>query len=309
VKQAPLCILSLDFQEAYDRISYQYLFAILRSHGFSNWFIERIKGMYGEAVSSVQINGHIAGPITIHCSIRQGYPMSMMLYAMCVDPLFRIVEQKLTGIRIGKRGRKTVVVAYADDITIFVTTSTDIPVIQEAIDCYEKAKGARLNTRKSRELAVGGWNTNMNVLNIPYQTEIKIFGVTFTSTVEQSMNKSWVIVTGKVRAQATETYRWDLCFSQCIRYVQTYLLTKIWTRPRCSRPPRRVRYSYRLTSRGIYGREQHSGCSCQNYRDQMGKGVGFCLTSRLNVKPSYADYGYKVEERGQQQRNGFKSGT
>ena len=53
VKQAPLCVLSLDFQEAFDRFSYQYLFAILRSHGFSNWFIERVKGMYEKAVSSV----------------------------------------------------------------------------------------------------------------------------------------------------------------------------------------------------------------------------------------------------------------
>ena len=53
LKQTPLCVHSLDFQEAFDRFSYQYLFAILRSHDFSNWFIERVKGMYEKAVSSV----------------------------------------------------------------------------------------------------------------------------------------------------------------------------------------------------------------------------------------------------------------
>jgi len=31
--------------------------------------------------------------------------------------------------------------------------------------------------------------------------EIKILGVTFASTIEHSMNKSWANVTGKVRAQ------------------------------------------------------------------------------------------------------------
>ena len=45
VKQALLCFLSLDFQEAFDMISPQYLFAILRSRGFSNWFVEHIKDM------------------------------------------------------------------------------------------------------------------------------------------------------------------------------------------------------------------------------------------------------------------------
>jgi hypothetical protein len=57
VKQVPLCVISLDFQEAFDRVSHHYLFAILLNHGFSNWFIEHMKGMYEEAVSSVQTNG------------------------------------------------------------------------------------------------------------------------------------------------------------------------------------------------------------------------------------------------------------
>ena len=152
----------------------------------------------------------------------------MMLYSMCVHPLLRILYQNLTGIRIGKRRPKTVAVAYAEDITIFVTTPTDIPVLQETIRCYEKATGTLLNTMKSRGLAVGRWSTNTNVLNITYQPEINIVGVPFTKNFEQSMNKNWAIVTGKVGAQATEAYRRDLCLSQRIRYLQTYFLAKIW---------------------------------------------------------------------------------
>ena len=82
--------------------------------------------------------------------------MSMILFALCVDPLLRILEQKLPGIHIGNRANKTVVVAYADDVTIFVNSPTDLPVIHDAIQCYEKATGARLNTRKSKVLALGG---------------------------------------------------------------------------------------------------------------------------------------------------------
>jgi hypothetical protein len=71
--------------------------------------------------------------------------MSMTLFALCVDPLLRILEKKLPGINIGKRANKTVVVAYTDDVTIFVTSPTDLPIIHHAIQCYEKATGARLN--------------------------------------------------------------------------------------------------------------------------------------------------------------------
>ena len=127
-------------------------------------------------------------------------------FALCVDPLLRILDQKLPGFRIGKRARKTVVVACTDDITVFATIPTELRVIRDAITSYEKATGARLSTRKSKELAVGGWNTSTDTLIIPWPAEIKIPGFTFASTIEHSMKKSWANVTGKVIAQARDTY-------------------------------------------------------------------------------------------------------
>ena len=103
-------------------------------------------------------------------------------------------------------------VAYADDITIFVTTPTDVSVINGATQCYEKATGARLNTQKSKALTVGGWSTSTDTLNITYRAEVKILGVTFARTIEHSMNKRWANVAGKVRAHARDTYERDLAF-------------------------------------------------------------------------------------------------
>jgi hypothetical protein len=36
VTRQPLCVISVDFKEAFDRISHDYLFATLKSYGFSN---------------------------------------------------------------------------------------------------------------------------------------------------------------------------------------------------------------------------------------------------------------------------------
>ena len=121
---------------------------------------------------------------------------------------------------IGKRAQKTVVLAYADDVTIFMTP-TDLPVIRIDIQCYEKSTGESLNAKKSKALAVGGWSTTTDTLDIPYHTEVNILGVTFTRTIEQSMNKTWANVTGRVIAQARDTYGRDICLSQSMRYVQT----------------------------------------------------------------------------------------
>jgi len=45
---------------------------------------------------------------------------------------------KLPGIRIGPSTRPTSVVAYADDVTIFVTSAADFAIIEEAIRLYER---------------------------------------------------------------------------------------------------------------------------------------------------------------------------
>jgi hypothetical protein len=52
----PLCILSLDFQNAFDRISHQYLFQILQRYRITTGFIERIKELYNNAMASLHIN-------------------------------------------------------------------------------------------------------------------------------------------------------------------------------------------------------------------------------------------------------------
>jgi hypothetical protein len=55
-------------------------------------------------------------------------------------------------------------VAYADDITIFVTSAADFPIIEDAIRRYEKVSGVRLNPQKSKALAEGRWSTFGTVL-------------------------------------------------------------------------------------------------------------------------------------------------
>lgn len=52
----PLCVLTLHFQNAFDQISHQYPFQILRRYVISHWFIERLQTLYKNATASVQVN-------------------------------------------------------------------------------------------------------------------------------------------------------------------------------------------------------------------------------------------------------------
>jgi hypothetical protein len=152
----------------------------------------------------------------------------MLLYALCINPLLQHLSDQLRGIQNTTSGVKTVAVAYADDVSIIITDPADIPKIQNALDIYMQASGAQVNKTKSTVLPVGAWDENLNVMNIKYATEMKILGITFNRTTEQSGRLTWAEVTGKVRALTCRAYTRDLCLTRRIWYAHTYRLSALW---------------------------------------------------------------------------------
>jgi len=115
------------------------------------------------------------------------------------------------------------VLAYAYDVTVFVTQPAAFTDIQQAIQCYERATGAHLNPRKSKALAIGKWEAPATALRIDFQKHINILGVTFKPTITQSMKDSWAGVMCSVRAQAKTANARNLCIAKILQYVQLSL--------------------------------------------------------------------------------------
>ena len=82
--------------------------------------------------------------------------ISVALYALYLHPLIRALEDSLPCIKIGRNSQHGPVIAYADDVTVFVTYPKDFQVIKKAIQLYERATGAQLNPNKSKALAIMG---------------------------------------------------------------------------------------------------------------------------------------------------------
>jgi hypothetical protein len=220
----PLCVLSIDFKNAFDNIVHEYLFQTLKRYGICDPLIHGIMNMYECASSFVQINGHSYGPIPNKCGVLQGCPMSMVLYALCLQPFLIFLNRKMAGIKIGNEMSPTAVFAYADDVTIFVRHEAGLAIVEEAINLFEKA---RLNPPKSKVIATGGWNTTATIRGIVYYQSATIVGVTW-GTTRQTMDDTWARKTGKVRIQAKKTHDRDACLAHRMRYVNTHLLSKLW---------------------------------------------------------------------------------
>jgi len=59
------------------------------------------------------------------------------------------------GIRVGRNSHKSAVIASADDVTLLLTSPSEIFKLQAILDQYGKACGAKSNIQKSKAMAVG----------------------------------------------------------------------------------------------------------------------------------------------------------
>lgn len=129
------------------------------------------------------------------------------------------------------------VLAYADDVTVFVSYPAAFATIHQAIRFFELAAGARLNPTKSKPLAIGVWVEPATILGIDFHERVDMLGVTFGPNLTLSMRDSWIGVLRAVGAQARKAYARNLCLAQRIHYAQRCLLAKIWYVAQVFPPP------------------------------------------------------------------------
>ena len=77
--------------------------------------------MYTDINSRVINNGYLSSPIALKRGVRQGCPLSPLLYSLVVETLGQAIRKDSTiqGIRIpGSSNKESKVSQYADDTTV-----------------------------------------------------------------------------------------------------------------------------------------------------------------------------------------------
>ena len=179
-EEMSVALINLDWSKAFDRVSLDFLFKVLEKLGFSNDFIDIIKMLYMDARSLLCINGKLSESFPIMRSVRQGCPLSMILFIIAQEPLYRMMKYCIRNFSLTlPNNLKVCVLGYADDSSVVVTADQGIRDSFNVIKIYEMATGARLNYEKTCIFGMGKWRNRMTwpVKNVKVQlNNCKILG-------------------------------------------------------------------------------------------------------------------------------------
>lgn len=150
-------VVSLDLNKAFDRVDHKYLYRVLEKMGFGQRLIGWIKRMYNRAVSRVKINGVLTDTFRLERSVRQGCPLSALLYSLSAEPLAALLAHNgdIRGIELPD-GQMSLLYQYADDTTVTVRDKESVGAVFRSVEQYGRASGAKVNIEKSEIMFVGG---------------------------------------------------------------------------------------------------------------------------------------------------------
>ena len=75
-------LIFLDFKKAFDTVNHDFLHNVLTKFNFGDSFRRWVHVMYENAISCVTNNGWTSKPLNIKKGIRQGYPLSALLFLL-----------------------------------------------------------------------------------------------------------------------------------------------------------------------------------------------------------------------------------
>ena len=178
--EEPAAFIFLDQEKAFDRVDHNFLYKTMRAFGIGEGFISWISKIYSNASAVLNINGFLSKRIPLNRGVRQGCPLSTLLYVLVIEVFALQLRSNpnIVGFTIG--GEKIVSAHYIDDATIIIKQNRCFKEVIKEINEYEEASGANVNCDK-KGLWTGSWkNRRVSPIQIKWTSKnVKSLGVYF----------------------------------------------------------------------------------------------------------------------------------
>jgi hypothetical protein len=149
-------IVTLDQEKVYDKIQHGYLWQALDKANFPQHFTKIIKTLYGDAYTIVVVNGEQSTRYKVTRGVRQGDPISCLLFNIAIEPLANMIRNsELTGFRCLGREDRIITALFADNTTVCLSETDKYQDLVGILTTWCTASGAKFNGGKTKIIPIG----------------------------------------------------------------------------------------------------------------------------------------------------------
>ena len=184
-RKEPGIIFKIDYEKAYDRVNWDFLEEVLKSRNFSNKWVTWVNLLTRGGSVCVRINDNNSGYFGVGKGLRQGDPLSPLLFNLVVDVFTRMLMKAarfnlIKGLLPEVLEGGIISLQYADDTLLFLKND-----IQQArhfkflLVCFEHLLGMKINYHKSDLMTLNLDEDEQNALARLFCCNISTFPIKY----------------------------------------------------------------------------------------------------------------------------------
>ena len=207
-RQEEMLLISFDFEKAFDMVGFEYIETVLKRFGFGPNFCTMIMNAL-TGMSCCTINGGFASKyMKVERGLRQGSPISPILFDLAVEPLGAAIRHNcnIEGIILAnttlsqkKHGQ------YADDLWAAIkATPGSLSALMGTFGKFSEFSGLQINMEKSQILQIGNVREpnaelKKEAQNMQWCEEINILGILFSADRACMLQSNYGLLMEKMR--------------------------------------------------------------------------------------------------------------
>ena len=189
--KVPGLLMFVDFEKAFDSVSWKFLYSTLQVFGFGNSILQWIKTFNKNIKATVIQCGVMSKFINIEKGCRQGDPIASYLFLLCAEVLLVMIKYntRLKGIKLGNFEYK--ISQFADDTTLLLDGSrTSLLAALNTLEIFGTMSGLKVNTDKTKLIWIGKKRFARDKIDTVEslnwgQTRFDLLGITFSVNLDE----------------------------------------------------------------------------------------------------------------------------
>ena len=187
-------LVSIDFEKAFDSLSWNFLYKTLDIFKFGESFKKWIRILNNDIKAYVMQCGTLSDPILIERGCRQGDPIAPYLFLLPAELLYLLIKENTDIKGIDIEGIEFLFAQFADDTTILLDgTQRSLQATLNTLEIFGSMSGLKMNKEKTKlvwlgrkkhsreKLAIDSnmhWgNTEFTLLGIDYSVELDLIPI------------------------------------------------------------------------------------------------------------------------------------